>query len=84
MTQKLEEQRSYEVEAGNGVSYCRNRRHINTTKEVFVKKHATDDETEPILENTAITVPAPRPTIPSGVTVTTSGRIIKPLHASET
>ena len=77
LTQKLAEPRSYKVEAGNGATYCRKRRHINTTKEVFAKKHATDDETEPLSEDTAITIQAPRPPVPPGVTMTRSGRIIK-------
>ena len=64
VTQKLAEPRSYEVEAGNGTTYRRDRRHINTTKEVFAKKHVTDDETEPLSEDTAITIPAPRPSFP--------------------
>lgn len=48
-------------------------------KEVFTKKHPIDDETEPLPEDTAITIPAPRPSVPPGVTMTRSGRIIKDL-----
>lgn len=44
VSQKLAEPRSLEVEAGNGATHRRNRKHINTTKEVF----ATEDETEPL------------------------------------
>ena len=78
VTQKLAEPRSFEVETGNGATYRRNRRHINVTKEVFTKKHPIDDETEPLPEDTAITIPAPRLSVPPGVTMTRSGRIIKP------
>ena len=78
VAQKLAEPRSFEVETGNGATYRRNRRHINVTKEVFTKKHPIDDETEPLPEDTAITIPAPRLSVPPGVTMTRSGRIIKP------
>ena len=80
VTQKLAEPRSFEVETGNGATYRRNRTHINATNEVFTKKHPIDDETEPLPEDTAITYPAPRLSVPPGVIMTRSGRIIKPLR----
>ena len=61
VTQKLAELRSFEVEAGNGATHLRNRRHIKTTKEVFAKKHGTEDGTEPLSKDTAVTIPAPPP-----------------------
>ena len=75
VTQKLAGPRSFEVETGNGTTYHRNRTHINATKDVCTKKHPSDDETEPLQEDTAITIPAPRPSVPPGVTMTRSGRI---------
>ncbi|KAK2564076.1 hypothetical protein P5673_012297 [Acropora cervicornis] len=59
VTQKLAEPTSFGVEAGNGATHRRNRRHINTIKEVFAKKHGTEDGTEALSEDTAVTIPAP-------------------------
>ncbi|XP_044184788.1 uncharacterized protein LOC122964925 [Acropora millepora] len=52
-SKKLAEPRSFEVEAGNGATHRRNRRHINTIKELFAKKHGTEDGTEALSEDTA-------------------------------
>ena len=85
VTQKLAEPRLFEVEAGNGATHLRNRRHIKTTKEVFAKKHGTEDGTEPLSEDTAVTIPAPPPRHLFGhklPCMTRSGRIIK-LTSSE-
>ena len=61
VTQKLAELKSFEVEVGNGATHRSNRRHIKTTKEVFSKKHGTEDGTEALSEDTAVTIPAPPP-----------------------
>ncbi|XP_020906409.1 uncharacterized protein K02A2.6 [Exaiptasia diaphana] len=76
VTQKLLEPRSYEVEASNGATYRRNRRHINTTGEVFTKKEPpTDDTQEPTPDAKPI---VSAQDVPPGATITRSGRISKP------
>ena len=77
MTQKLAEPTSFEVEAGNGATHRRNRRHINTTKEEFAKKHGTEDGTEPLSEDTVVTIPAPPNLVPRSHSVTGNVRSSK-------